>query len=102
MAQYAQSISQPLAIAELLSLGTLPLAAPEYKGKVLVTTGEFDFIVCSGECKSTFNEGAYKGVFNGTKDVEGYVHPGSGHGVNFNANATGFYNVIGEFLDKSF
>ncbi|KAF2118209.1 Alpha/Beta hydrolase protein [Lophiotrema nucula] len=102
VAQYAQSISQPLAIAELLSLNALSLLAPEYKGKVLVTTGEFDFIVCSGECKSTFKEEAYKGVFNGTKDVEGYVHPGAGHGVNFGANATGFYDVIGEFLDKSF
>jgi hypothetical protein len=100
--KYAQSISQPFAITELLSLNTLTLAAPKFKGKVLVTTGEFDLGVCGGECKSTFAAGGEKQVFAGAKTVETYLHPGAGHGVNFAANASGFYDVITSFLDRNF
>ncbi|KAF2261870.1 alpha/beta-hydrolase [Lojkania enalia] len=98
VAKYAQDIAQPLAIAEFLSLNTVQPVAPEFKGKVLVTTGEFDIIICSGNCVKTFASRYYKEIFP-MADAEGYVHLGAGHGVNFNYNATGFYKVIGNFLD---
>ena len=100
--EYAQSIAQPLGISELLSLRTLNLPAPEFKGKVLVTSGEFDFVLCGGECKSTYAAGVAQGVFSGAKVVDTYLHPNGGHGVNFANNATGFYGVITTFLDKNF
>ncbi|KAF2799866.1 alpha/beta-hydrolase [Melanomma pulvis-pyrius CBS 109.77] len=100
--EYAQSISQPFAIVELISLRTLQLSAPAFKGKVLVTTGEFDFLVCGGECKSTYAANGANQVFSGAEVVETYLHPGAGHGINFAANATGFYNVITSFLDRNF
>jgi hypothetical protein len=100
--EYAQSISQPFAIVEFLSLSTLTLSAPTFKGKVLITTGEFDLGVCGGECKSTFANGSQNLVFAGAKVVETYLHPDAGHGVNFAANATGFYDVLTSFLDRNF
>jgi len=83
-------------------LSTLVLAAPTFKGKVLVTTGEFDLPVCGGECNSTFANGGQKSVFAGAEVVETYLHPGAGHGVNFAVNATGFYDVLTSFLDRNF
>lgn len=35
-------------------------------------------------------------------ELDLYVHPGAGHGVNFGLNATGFYGEITKFLDANF
>ncbi|KAI9687994.1 MAG: hypothetical protein M1820_010356 [Bogoriella megaspora] len=99
--EYAQSIYQPAAVLEFVSLTSLNLNASAFKGKVLVTTGEFDFPACGGECKSTYQGGVADLLFSGTKP-ETYIHPGAGHGVNFAANATGFFGRIVAFLDGNF
>ncbi|KAF2464114.1 alpha/beta-hydrolase [Lindgomyces ingoldianus] len=100
--EYAQAISQPFAIAEYLSLGRISLVAAEFKGPVFITSGQFDLIVCGGECKSTFANGTQKEKFPKARVLETYAHPGAGHGVNFGANATGFFGKTVEFLDKNF
>ncbi|KAF2187680.1 alpha/beta-hydrolase [Zopfia rhizophila CBS 207.26] len=100
--EYAQSISQPFAMAEFLTLGGLNLAANEFSGPVFVTTGEFDLGICGGECRSTFAAGVAKVLFPSSKALETYVHPGAGHGINYGANATGFYGEIVGFLDRNF
>jgi pimeloyl-ACP methyl ester carboxylesterase len=101
-AEYANTIAQPLAVTELTSLATLDLDAGGYKGKVFVTTGEYDLLLCGGECYSTFKTGVQETVWRSADVLETYVHPGSGHGVNFNKNATGFYGEIFSFLDRNF
>lgn len=100
VAKYADSITNPFAAAEYSSLGNINLDARNYKGKVLVTAGEYD-LICGGECMSTFDTGLQKTVWKGASVLETYVHPGAGHGVNFNKNATGFYEVIVGFLNKN-
>jgi hypothetical protein len=101
VAQYADSIVAPLAVSELTSLGFLDLKAPNYKGKVLVTTGEHDLLVCGGECYSTFEKGTQEDNWKGATKLETYVHPGAGHGVNFNKNAKVFYAKIFDFIDRN-
>lgn len=101
--KYAQSIAAPAAIAEFLSFTADP-RAPEFKGPVLVNTGEFDLPFCSGECYSTFAEQKLDGddgVFPKSRMVEAFVQPGAAHGVNFATNATGFYGAISDFLDRA-
>ncbi|KAF2728929.1 alpha/beta-hydrolase [Polyplosphaeria fusca] len=100
-AEYAQSISQPGTVLEFATLATLSQSAQAYKGDVLVTTGEFDILICSGECYSTYApKAAKKEVFTGANRVETYILPGAGHGVNFAKNAMVAYKVIGTFLGK--
>ncbi|KAF1999843.1 alpha/beta-hydrolase [Amniculicola lignicola CBS 123094] len=97
-AKYAHSIAQPFAAIEVASLAALKLSAEKFLGHVLVLAGEFDFIICSGECKSTFAEKVWKFIFPAAIRAEGYVHDGAGHGVNFASNAYESFQKIGEFL----
>lgn len=99
--KYGQSISHPLGVVELLTLGRVDLSSPNFKGKVLVTVGEFDFIICGGECYSTFETGRQNDTFSGAH-LETYIHDGAAHGVNFGKNASGFYAKIIDFLDRNF
>lgn len=100
-AEYAQSIANPLGIVEYLSLAKTNLMAQSFKGPVLVTTGENDFLVCNGECQSTYATGQQKDFFKSSKKLETYLHPGAGHGINFAQNATVFYETITSFLDRN-
>jgi pimeloyl-ACP methyl ester carboxylesterase len=104
-AKYAQSIVQPFAISEWLSLsnGRINPVALDFKGPVYITAGEFDYAFCTGECYSSFAEAepSLKGIFPKSRIVESFVHPGAGHGINFGYNATGFYNSIIGFLDRA-
>jgi pimeloyl-ACP methyl ester carboxylesterase len=99
--QYAQSIAQPFAISEYLTMGLMSLLSPGFKGPVFVTTGEFDFGACAGECYSSYREQSLKAVFPNSRLIDSYVHPGAGHGINLATNATGFYNVIANFLERA-
>lgn len=99
-ARYAQSIVAPFAISEYLSLERTSPLVPEFGGPVLVTTGEFDFAVCAGECYSTYAQQPLQAIFPQSR-VESYVHPGVGHGINLGLNATGFYGVVTDFLEKA-
>ena len=98
--EYAQSIIQPASPAEVLSGNAIKFDSPAYKGKMLITTGEFDLIGCGGNCAPRFEYGVQNNTYPSTK-VETYLHPGAGHGINFARNATGFYATILDFLDRN-
>jgi pimeloyl-ACP methyl ester carboxylesterase len=100
-AEYAHSIAQPYGIAELLSFGQDSVVAPAFAGPVLVTTGEYDFAMCRGECYSSFAGQRLESVFPKSRVLEAFVQPGAGHGVNFARNASGFYEGIGGFLGRA-
>lgn len=100
-AKYANSIAQPFAIVEYLSLSTQPPLASNFGGPILITTGEFDFAACSGECYSSFAQQPLQIIFPQSRRLEAFVQPGAGHGVNFAKNATGFYNGITDFLGRA-
>jgi hypothetical protein len=100
VAEYANSITQPFSVAEIEALGLVDLPAPGFKGKVLIASGQYD-LLCGGDCYSTFKDGLQKLIWSGATKLEMYVHPGSGHGVNFNRNATGMYEVVVNFLDDN-
>ncbi|KAF2816638.1 alpha/beta-hydrolase [Mytilinidion resinicola] len=100
--EYAQAIAQPFAALEFVSTKLFNLNASAFKGPVMVTAGENDLLLCGGECKSTFSSGVAEQTFKSSKDLNLYVHPGAGHGVNFGFNATVFYGKITAFLDKNF
>lgn len=101
-AEYTQSIAQPFAAMEFLSLQTLNRNSSTFKGAAMVTAGQYDFVVCGGECESTFSGGGAQEMFKGARKLNLYVHPGAGHDVNFGLNATGFYGEITKFLDANF
>ncbi|KAF1942880.1 hypothetical protein EJ02DRAFT_488067 [Clathrospora elynae] len=97
-ANYAHEIAQPFAIAEILTLGLVKLLAPLFTGLVLLAAGEFDFAVCAGESRSTFEMQTLQSIFPNSRLIEEFVQLGVDHGVNFGQNATGFYKDIVGFL----
>jgi len=96
-AEYSFSVSQALAIGEFLEGFSAPVAKG-FKGKVLVTSGQFDLLLCNGECESTFANGLQDDIFVDTKVIK-YVQPGAGHGQNFASNAGELYAKIVSVLD---
>jgi hypothetical protein len=85
----ADAHKQPFALMEVITLGITPLGT-NFTGPVLVITGEYDFIFCTGYCGGILVPGAEK-TFPNSKDLEVYMQPDSGHGINlsvsFNAAA---------------
>jgi hypothetical protein len=101
-AEYAQFIVQPFAISEWLSLAPSPSRpiAPWFKGPMYVTTGEFDYAACAGECCSSFAEAEpnLKFISPRSRMLESFMHLGADHGVNLGYNATSFYGGIIDLL----
>jgi hypothetical protein len=68
--------------------------------QVMILTGEFDGGNCGGNCNGVLEHPARE-IFGNARAFEAVVHPGSGHGINFNFNATGAYGAMIEFLSKN-
>ncbi|KAG8525997.1 uncharacterized protein KY384_000759 [Bacidia gigantensis] len=101
VAAFSEANKQPFAISELVSLTPelLRLDARAFKGPTLVISGEYDHVVCGGYCPGEL-DASFKDKF---ADLETYVQPSAGHGINFATNTTAFFAKIGGFLeDKGF
>jgi hypothetical protein len=102
-----ETTKQPVTTGELLTIGSSPSSSP-FTGPVLVFTGEFDVPFCGGNCYGKL-EGSnvqsipagVKAAFPSASKFEAYVQPGTGHGLNFQYNATAGYEVIQGFLKGS-
>ncbi|KAF1957297.1 alpha/beta-hydrolase [Byssothecium circinans] len=98
-AQYAQSITQPGAVGEFLTLFPDFARSAEFTGKLWIGSGQRDYIVCSGNCDVTFAGEGYRGVWKGVREPRPFVLKGAGHGVNFHLNAQDLFKDILGFLD---
>lgn len=99
---YSEATKQPVTVGEALTLGSL---APmnNYKGPVLVITGEYDLPYCGGDCLATGGAAASipataAKTFPNASSFEAYIQPKTGHGLNLHYNATAGYNVIQNWL----
>jgi hypothetical protein len=86
---FAESTKQPYTIGELLSmLGLPPTGAPNFKGPVLVLTGEEDLIFCAGNCSFTGTAdlpsvpAGLAMAFPNASHFEAYIQKDTGHGLN--------------------
>ncbi|EPE27791.1 alpha/beta-Hydrolase [Glarea lozoyensis ATCC 20868] len=99
MLWYSDSVAQPLAIIELLTLTTLITGPSKFHGPVMVISGEFDFPLCGGNCTDTLR-GPAELFFSNATDLQTVVHPKTGHAINYSFNATGAYAVMLDYLHK--
>lgn len=58
---------------------------------------EFDLIFCGANCTGLVEGPATKEVFPNA-DLEVYIQPNTGHGMNLHRNATGWYDVVFDWL----
>jgi hypothetical protein len=66
----------------------------------MIINGEFDLGNCGGNCND-ISEHPAKEIYENSTAFESVVHPGAGHGINFNFNATGAYGVMVDFVTKN-
>lgn len=102
---FAEQNKKPVAIGELLTMGSVPMQSP-FTGPVLIITGSNDVPFCGGDCLNT--GGAAKSIpaqgklaFPSAKAFEAYIQPNTGHGLNLHYNATGGYEAIAGFLKNN-
>ncbi|KAK8064623.1 hypothetical protein PG994_007261 [Apiospora phragmitis] len=98
---YSQYIAQPLAAIELLPAVAGSPGATNFTGPVMILTGEVDLPNCGGNCNGGILEHPTREIFSKAKPFKTAVHPNSGHGINFNPNATGAFGVMMDFLAES-
>lgn len=86
------------AVMEFLSFSSVDLTNT-FEGAVMVLNGEFD-VLCGGYCPGLVDE-QFLPLFRAASVLDVRVHPGAGHALNFATNATGAYEAIVNFLDKT-
>ena len=102
--EYAFSIRQPSAGPEIGSANVLILdlpSAPQYNGPVLFMIGEFDFLMCLGDCQNTYNTTEVNGMYPNAKDVDIYLQPGTGHALPLHNGAQVGFQATFDWLDKN-
>lgn len=103
---YAENTKQTVTQGELLTLGSLPMSN-DYTGPVMVIDGDSDLPYCGFDCLATGGAAdslaaMVKDNFPnvGDEDFESYIHPNTGHGINFHYNATAAYVVWLDWLGR--
>ncbi|KAK3671703.1 hypothetical protein LTR78_008436 [Recurvomyces mirabilis] len=97
--QYGDSLKQPATVGEFLSTGAINLAfAPAFKGPLEFVVGEYDTLICDGDCKGTYSPEVLTAVYPNASSIDVLVQPGAGHALNFHQNATAGYEVSLKWL----
>ncbi|KAL2800615.1 Alpha/Beta hydrolase protein [Aspergillus keveii] len=98
----AERIKAPFAISELLSFASVPLAAPNFTGPVLMLSGQSDLPFCGGDCTGVLEGPASVSpfVFPSAQPFVSYIQPNTGHALNLHYNASAAYEVIHGFLKE--
>ncbi|TKA77437.1 hypothetical protein B0A49_02329 [Cryomyces minteri] len=101
---FAEKTKQPVTLGEILTLAG-PIAPNKFAGPVQVVTGRQDQIYCGGDCLATGTQlpsipAAAQVLFPNASAFQAYIHPNTGHGLNFHYNATGAYHVIQQWFQS--
>lgn len=99
--EYAEANKQPFGLMEIVTLSITDLHSPEFTGPVLVCyhsqfekqadtflqviSGENDLIFCNGDCVPILKPSAVE-RFNASSNLEVYIQPGSGHGIDYSVS----------------
>lgn len=97
---YAYSVRQPLVVSETTSPALLNLGVAEsFKGPVQFVVAEFDYLVCLGDCKETFDPEMITGLYPQATNVSFHVQQGTGHGLTMHKGANAGYKATFDWLE---
>ncbi|KAI1102804.1 Alpha/Beta hydrolase protein [Jackrogersella minutella] len=101
--QAAYATGQPVAIGELMTLGSATVMNNTFGGPVMVITGDRDVVFCGGNCQATKPPipAMSKQYFTNANNFQAVVVPGAGHGLNLEYSAPSTYTSILDFLDQN-
>lgn len=100
--ELANNTKQPGTVGEQSTLPMLTEHGPagDFTGPVRFVEGEFDYIICGGNCHD-YNMTAIETTYANAKDIEVYLQPGTGHGSTLHRNASIWFHNTFEFLDRN-
>jgi pimeloyl-ACP methyl ester carboxylesterase len=100
--EYGFSVRQPSAVSDWTTPALLKIyPALEFAGPVQFVNAEFDYVVCGGDCKGTYDEDMIKMLYPKAMDVDFYVQEGTGHGLTLHKRADVGYKVSLDWLAKN-
>lgn len=104
MLAYTFSIRQPTSVvehgtAEVL-YATNPIA-PKFTGPVQFMVGEFDFVVCLGDCKGTYDATMVGEKYPRSKAVDIQIVPETGHALPYHHTAQMGFKTTFNWLKKN-
>ncbi|KAF2823196.1 alpha/beta-hydrolase [Ophiobolus disseminans] len=104
LAIMGEQTKQPVTVGEILTIGNAPMMST-FTGPVFVITGEHDIPFCGGNCYGQVPNSTAANIpagvemaFPSASTFDAYIQPGTGHGLNFQYNATAGYQVIQDWL----
>ena len=66
---YAKQIKQPITVGEYTSASALNLEyEPDFKSSVQFMQAEFDFPICGGDCKGTYDANVLKEILSACEE----------------------------------
>ena len=74
----------------------LMLEVGDANARYQLTAGDSDQVMCAGNCTSILEPAAVD--FPASRKFATYLQPNTGHGLNQHLNASGFYDVVLDFL----
>ncbi|KAK6428204.1 hypothetical protein LTR95_015654 [Oleoguttula sp. CCFEE 5521] len=100
---YVQSIKAPIASgAALETRGLLSGGvAKDFHGPIQHFLGEFDYLVCGGDCKGNYEDEKLVKIYPAASARETYIQPGAGHGLTLHRNASAGFGVTLDFLSRN-
>lgn len=60
--------------------------------------GEFDYPLCKGDCKNTWNQTMLNSLYPASAEISVYIQPSTGHGLTLSTNATAGYQAMFSYL----
>jgi hypothetical protein len=92
---YAYSIRQHITVGEYSSISALSMGpAPNFKGPLLFMEAEYDFPICGGDCKNSYDMKLLSSIYGNASAVDVYLQPGAGHGLTLHRNASAGFGVM--------
>ncbi|KAL9085620.1 MAG: hypothetical protein Q9165_007521 [Trypethelium subeluteriae] len=96
--EYVEENKWPFTVGEFMTSGFVPVRAPDFTKPVLLMAAEFDLIFCGANCTGIV-KGPAEEAFP-KAELEVYLQPNTGHGMNLHFNATGWYGVVFDWLHE--
>ncbi|KAK4898340.1 hypothetical protein LTR27_003936 [Elasticomyces elasticus] len=102
---FTATIGQPLAIGEILTIGSEIASLNTFSGPVLVVTGEHDVPFCGGGCYNGASPNgsipAQSQQYWTNTSISTIIVPGAGHALNLEYSHPFTYKSINEFFNQN-
>ena len=99
---YAFSIRQTITTSEFFPAPIDLGPATQFEGPLQYMLAEYDFPVCGGDCRNTFDRDALRGQYPKAKgDIDIYTQPGNGHALTMHRGAGVGFKATLDWLDKN-